>query len=632
LGVKIYLAFIVFSKYIYTIYSIELHFSTTIGFRAVEQPNSNNHSPPSPESVSESPVLEAYVIADEMPSPGHHIGQNRIVEILACSAHTVVYKCWNEQLQHMRVIKMLRPGYTDRHRLLYEAQAARAPYQIHPALAQVYSFSLWGRLPYIEMEYIQGMTIQQMLDTHGTLPVAVALSIGARCAYALHFSHGRHATILGINHEGILHCNLTPSNIFVTHTGEVKITDFHGPLFEQPGSGPDQDGFSGRAAYFSPEQLEGKQLNQRADIYSLGAVLYKMIGGRDAFQQGALDESIGAKRNERYEPLRRVNRAVSESVSGCIDLCLRADRGARYSDAAQLGTECDTALKTYSGMQPQRILSSFLEKPSRKRFLSSRFISRKHRRTYIAAAVIAGTTIGIVSLISAAYRTTPLRALFSGGTGNRADYAMPSIPVHNSGAGGSQQNRYLTDANTALRSATRAAAVVSTTLDTGFACYENGDYAGAIAALERVDRTGLPDSLVERIGIRLIDSYVAQQDYVTAESLLTSETIDDGYYYVLGTKIFHVNAKYRFALDYCEKAKQTTSRYSPSWYRRALYWEAKTYELLYASRMTANMKNEALRAWVVYDSLFCGLGKNQDGCFTARASIAALKQKPTSNK
>ena len=187
-----------------------------------------------------------------------------------------VYLARDRLLERRVAVKVLFPEFaTDPSfvaRFRREAQAAAN--LTHPNIVAVYDWGQQGTY-FIVMEYVNGRTLADVLRTEQKLPAVRAAQVASEVAAALGFAH----------RNGVVHRDVKPGNILVTDNGDVKVADFgiargerrHGRRLTQAGS------VMGTAAYFSPEQAQGAVLDPRSDLYSLGIVMYEMVGGRPPF-------------------------------------------------------------------------------------------------------------------------------------------------------------------------------------------------------------------------------------------------------------------------------------------------------------------------------------------------------------
>jgi len=214
--------------------------------------------------------------ADYSLNPGEQFGDFIILTKVGEGGMGTVYKAKNRKLNRVVALKTITPSLLAAKpdmvkRFLREAQsAARLE---HPNIVRVYSVGEINGHHYIEMQFIQGRTLADVLKERGRLDVEEALRIARGVAVALQCAH----------ENGIIHRDIKPQNIMLTDRGEVMVADFGLAKATESTeiTAPGQP--LGTPAYMSPEQCEGKSADPRSDIYSLGATLFRMITGKPPF-------------------------------------------------------------------------------------------------------------------------------------------------------------------------------------------------------------------------------------------------------------------------------------------------------------------------------------------------------------
>lgn len=202
-------------------------------------------------------------------------GRYRIREKIGSGGMSDVYLADDLTLSRPVAVKVLHSeyardaGYIQRFR--YEAQAAAN--LNHPNIVSVYDWGNEGDAYYIVMEYVEGRELKDLLREQGAFTPERAAEVAAEIAAALQFAHRRN----------LVHRDIKPQNVIITPTGQVKVMDF-GIARAASGTGITQTGVvMGTAQYIAPEQAQGLSVDGRADIYSLGIVLYEMLAGRVPF-------------------------------------------------------------------------------------------------------------------------------------------------------------------------------------------------------------------------------------------------------------------------------------------------------------------------------------------------------------
>src|SRR5687768_4036927 len=225
----------------------------------------------------------------------------------------------------------------------------------HPHILPVFDSGQVDGLPYYVMPFVDGPTVEQRIRTEGPLPISEALEIACEVADALAHAHAK----------GFVHRDIKPSNILLAH-GHAVVADFGIARAVEPVT-TDRDltktGIAvGTAAYMSPEQSAGENIDGRADIYSLGCVLYEMLAGKPPFA-GSSPRALMAKHWMNDVPsLRAVRRSVRASIEALVQKAMAKRPTQRYATAAefeealqQLSTEEKLVAAGFTPSEDQRV-------------------------------------------------------------------------------------------------------------------------------------------------------------------------------------------------------------------------------------------------------------------------------------
>ncbi|HVH85728.1 MAG TPA: serine/threonine-protein kinase, partial [Terriglobales bacterium] len=319
-------------------------------------------------SDSSGGVLPSSIVPSRYLTPGTVLDHFEVISLLGAGGMGEVYRARDKHLKREVAIKVLPadlcPNRERLHRFEQEARAAAA--LNHPNILAIYQLGWHEDQPYIVSELLEGCTLRESLN-RGALPVPKVIDYGLQIAHGLAAAHDK----------GIIHRDLKPENIFIIATPErVKILDFGLAKWKPVGfdqearTSPDTDAgvVLGTLAYMSPEQVRAQAVDQRSDMFSLGAILYEMLARRRAFQGKTPADVAAAILHNEPRPLRELAPTVPWELERAIGRCLRKDPERRLRSVADLAValeelkeESDSGqLTTYPAPQAKRKWRSVL--------------------------------------------------------------------------------------------------------------------------------------------------------------------------------------------------------------------------------------------------------------------------------
>ena len=208
----------------------------------------------------------------------------------------------------------------------------------HPNIIQIYDFGRIQQNYFIAMECVEGKDVKGLLrklaERRRLLPTEYAVYIGHELCKGLDYAHKR-TDMLG-NQLGIVHRDVSPSNILVSYTGEVKIADF-GIAKAQISAYNTKGGvLKGKFEYMSPEQASGEDLNHQADIFATGIILHEMLTGRRLFKTDSDIKTLERIKAVDVEPPSKLNPAIPKRRDDIVMKALSQSKTDRFSDAREL--------------------------------------------------------------------------------------------------------------------------------------------------------------------------------------------------------------------------------------------------------------------------------------------------------
>jgi len=302
---------------------------------------------------------------EELTTGSTFAGRYQIIEELGKGGMGKVYKANDTDIKEKVAIKLIKPEIsTDKktiERFQNELKFARKIR--HKNVCQMYDLNREEGTHYITMEYVEGENLKNMIRMSGQLGIATAISLGKQICEGLAEAHKL----------GVIHRDLKPSNIMIDREGRVRIMDF-GIARSLKEKGITGAGVMiGTPEYMSPEQVEGKETEQRSDIYSIGVILYEMVTGRVPFE-GDTPFTIGMKhKGEVPKDPKELNAQIPEDLSRVILTCLEKDKEKRYQSAGEVRSELtniEKGIPTSERIVPER-------KPLTSREITLQFSLRK---------------------------------------------------------------------------------------------------------------------------------------------------------------------------------------------------------------------------------------------------------------
>jgi HAMP domain-containing protein/predicted Ser/Thr protein kinase len=259
-------------------------------------------------------------------------GRYEILGMIGKGGMGVVYRAQDRQLDETVALKVLRPDVVmDDPNLLgrFKQEIKLARKITHRNVLRTHDFYETDSIPYISMEYLEGVTLKELIASKGALPLGVGLRIAKQICQGLEAAH----------RQGVIHRDIKPQNMLILpETGELKIMDFGiARVQEMRSGGLTSDGtVLGTPDYIPPEQAQGKPADFRSDIYSLGVVLFEVFTGVLPFKGDSLTAIILGHLQKRPPRPRSMNPRIPEDLEALILRCMEKDPGARYAKVSDI--------------------------------------------------------------------------------------------------------------------------------------------------------------------------------------------------------------------------------------------------------------------------------------------------------
>ncbi len=242
-----------------------------------------------------------------------------------------LFLCYDPSLDRKVVVKRVPAGCSEELLNRFHREASLLSGVAHPGYAHVYRYWMVDGRPAMSMEFIDGLTLREILDLRKTIPLDVALCIGWQVAEAL-----RHAHL-----HGIIHRDVKPANILLSHSGQVKLLDFGVARFESHSDLTMPGMVVGTTSYMSAEQAKGEELDERCDLYSLALCLYESILGKHPFRKDQPDATLTALLTKSARPLWLCRPGTPLGISGLIARTMHRKRSKRPRDGSSFLQQLD---------------------------------------------------------------------------------------------------------------------------------------------------------------------------------------------------------------------------------------------------------------------------------------------------
>jgi serine/threonine protein kinase/Flp pilus assembly protein TadD len=257
----------------------------------------------------------------------------QLIEELGMGGMGRVYRVLDKKLDEEIAFKVIRPEIAKRREVIarFSSELKLARQVVHRNVARMFDLNEDGGIHYITMEYVRGENLKRLIRKVGRLSPGQAVPIACQISDGLAEAH----------RLGIIHHDLKPQNVMIDEEGQAKIMDFGlARLLAREG----RDGLgsrSGSPAYIAPEQISGRGLDGRADLYSLGVLIYEMLTGQIPFKAERVEEIIEKHLSEQPRDPRELNPGISPELARLVMKCLEKDPANRYQSADEVKEALD---------------------------------------------------------------------------------------------------------------------------------------------------------------------------------------------------------------------------------------------------------------------------------------------------
>ncbi|MFN2564980.1 MAG: protein kinase [Gemmatimonadaceae bacterium] len=264
-------------------------------------------------------------------APGDSLaGRYRILEVVGAGGMGVVYKAHDRELGEDVAVKVLRREFVSDPTLVerFKREIRLARHISHPNVVRMHDLGESGGVYYLTMEYVEGITVRELIDKRGRLDISATLAIGTQLAESLGVAH----------RQGIIHRDVKPENLLLDAEGLLKVMDFGVARLAQHVSSATQAGLLiGTPAYMAPEQLLEEPVDCRADLYAAGVVMYECLTGRLPYEATSVVGLVAAVIRGAVKPPTDLNPAVPAALSAVVMQLMQTEADKRPRSAAEVG-------------------------------------------------------------------------------------------------------------------------------------------------------------------------------------------------------------------------------------------------------------------------------------------------------
>lgn len=300
-------------------------------------------------------------------SKNEPLGSGYTTRIIGQGGMANVYEIWIPQLEVYRAVKLIKPESSEDAKERFQTEIRILAKLSHPNIIDIHSVGEWKGIPYIEMDKLDGWTLDKIIQQRGALPAKVCTAVGILVCRALAFAHAHEYIIYGKNYKGIIHRDLKPGNIMICRDGKLILMDFGIARPVDASFHTIEGTVVGTIQYMSPELLKGEKIDFRTDIYGLGATLYEVLVGINPFPVQNFSKLVSLKQKNLYRPLNEFKVSIPKKLRKLIHKCMQQDRKKRIDSTDKLLYELEKIHRQLTNELPEIILQeSIKKKPAQK--------------------------------------------------------------------------------------------------------------------------------------------------------------------------------------------------------------------------------------------------------------------------
>jgi eukaryotic-like serine/threonine-protein kinase len=299
-----------------------------------------------------------------------------------------LFLCYDPSLDRKVVVKRVPLGANEEIIQRFHREAQLLSGVAHPGYPQVYRFWTLDGRPTLAMQFIDGVTLRELMDLRKTIPADVMLLVAQTVAEAL-----RHAHL-----HGIIHRDVKPANIMITHSGQVFLLDFGVARMEVNSELTIPGSVVGTTSYMAPEQARGETVGPPADLFSLGLLSYEAISGHHPFRKDGPEATLSSILTDSVKPLWALTPRAGRKLSRLLADCLQKKAAKRPQNGMEFLQRLDGLLAGKSSDR-EFFLASYMEAVR----LNKPFVSELPRRSVSGWTWLVGGVVGSLLILLAVY-------------------------------------------------------------------------------------------------------------------------------------------------------------------------------------------------------------------------------------